>query len=219
MKFKELKLKTNDLEKVKNFYGQQLNLGIVTETNEAVTIQVGQTTLTFELSDIPNPIYHYAINVPENQFAEACNWLRQRVDTLLYENSDEVDFQHWNAHAIYFYDSVGNIGELIARHDSDNATDEPFSVESLLEISEIGLPTKDVIALTNVISQHMEIVPYKSGGTNFQPLGDESGLFICVISDRLWFPTAVKANIFPIEIILKSEQKIDFEFETYKFKS
>lgn len=219
MKFDEIILQTDNLQAIQQFYTTVLQLKLVKTTENSVSINIGTTTLTFRLSTTQHPTYHYAINIPENQFGEAVEWLRQRTDTILYENSDKVDFPNWNAHAVYFYDSVGNIGELIARHDLTNATNEPFTADSLLNISEIGLPTSNVRKLTKALKEAIGIDTYVSGGENFEPLGNENGLFICVVLDRQWFPTKVKSHDFPVEVILKSDQKIDFKFENYRVRS
>ena len=219
MKFDEIILQTDSLQAIQDFYTNVLQLKLIKATTNSVSINVGTTTLTFKLSTIQNPTYHYAINIPENQYDTACEWLRQRTSTILYKNSDKVDFPNWNANAVYFYDSVGNIGELIARHDLDNATDEPFTSDSLLNISEIGLPTRDVPKLTKALKAAIKIDTYVSGGQNFEPLGDENGLFICVVLDRDWFPTKVKSMDFPVEVVLKSDKEIEFKFENYQISS
>ncbi|MFK7950488.1 MAG: VOC family protein [Saprospiraceae bacterium] len=219
MKFDEIILQTDDIQTVQDFYTNILSLKLLKATENFVSINVGTTTLTFKLSITTNPTYHYAINIPKNQFEVACEWLRQRTDTIIYKNSDKVDFPNWNAHAIYFYDSVGNIGELIARHDLDNTTDKPFTAESLLNVSEIGLPTSNVPKLAKALKTAIEIDTYVSGGENFEPLGDENGLFICVVLDRNWFPTKIKSVDYPVEVVLKSDKKIDFTFENYRVRS
>lgn len=219
MKFDEIILQTDNLQAVQDFYTKTLQLKLVKITDKSLSINVGTTTLTFKLSTTPKPTYHYAINIPENQFDNAVNWLRQRTKTILYDNSDKVDFPNWNAHAVYFYDSVGNIGELIARHDLDNATDKPFAAESLLNISEIGLPTSDVSTLAKALKEAIGIKTYVSGSETFEPLGDENGLFICVVLDRDWFPTKVKSVDFPVEVVLKLDKKIDVTIENYRIRS
>ncbi len=219
MKFQEIRLITSDLERIIAFYEKVLNLKITHHSEDAVSFQIGKTILSFRLSMIPNAVYHYAINIPENQFEAACNWLRDRVSTILYEGSDVINFQNWNAQSIYFYDSVGNIGELIARHHLKNETDVPFCENSLLEISEIGLPTANILELKALLNQYLGIDTYVSGDATFQPLGDENGLFIVVVLNRVWFMTDIQATYFPIEIVLKTEQKINFEAGGYRFLS
>lgn len=219
MEFLDIRLHTNDLETIKSFYHFQLDLPILTETETSIRFKIGTTSLTFEKSTLEKPVYHYAINIPENQFSAACEWLRKRVKTIFYEASDVVDFPNWNAHAVYFYDSAGNIGELIARHDLTNATAMPFSEKSLLNISEIGLPTANVPALTTLLNEKLGLETYVSGGETFNPLGTEKALFICVGLGRDWFPTAVKSNNFPVTTTLKSKKIIDFKYDNYRFKN
>ena len=36
--------------------------------------------------------------------------------------ADVVDYSHWNAHSIFFFDPAGNVVEYIARHDLKTAT-------------------------------------------------------------------------------------------------
>lgn len=219
MNFLDIRLKTNDLEKIKLFYHNQFNLPITKESEAEISFQIGTTALTFEKSNLQNPVYHYAINIPKNQFAAACDWLRKRVETIVHEGSDLVDFPNWNAEAIYFYDAAGNIGELIARHNLPNDSEIPFSEKSLLNISEIGLPTENVVELSTLLNQKLSLETYVSGGETFNPLGTENGLFICVALNRVWFPTAVEAINFPVKAILKSENKVKFEYGNYRFES
>jgi len=219
MKFRQIKLKTNNLNSIQDFYQNILELPIIAQSDQIIAFEIGKTNLIFELSQIPNPTYHYAIDIPENQFKAACDWLRKRVKTIEYENSDVVDFKNWNAHSIYFYDSVGNIGELIARHDLNNATDEIFTTKSLLAISEIGLPTKNVAAFKALLNQYFGINTYVSSSEKFEPLGDENGLFICVALDRKWFPTEIISKAFPIGIVLDFDKKVDFKYDVYRVRS
>jgi catechol-2,3-dioxygenase len=219
MKFRQIKLYTNSLNSVQDFYHKALELPIIEQSEKVIIFKIGSTDLVFQLSPIPNPTYHYAINIPENQFELACKWLQKRVKTIQHQGTDVVNFKNWSAHSIYFYDSVGNIGELIARHNLDNATNENFTTKSLLEISEIGLPTTDILVFKTLLNQYFDVKTYISGGENFTPLGDENGLFICVTLDRNWFPTEVKSKAFPAEIILDLAEKIDFEYEVYRVRS
>jgi catechol-2,3-dioxygenase len=219
MNLRHIKLQTNDLSSVQDFYSHILELPIIYESKTEIIFKIGATNLAFEFSDILNPIYHYAINIPQNQFKLACKWLRERVETIRYEGSDIINFKNWNAHAIYFYDSVGNIVELIARHNLDNISDEIFTVKSLLKISEIGLPTANVPKFKALLNEHLMLQTFVSGGEKFDPLGTENGLFICVILDRKWFPTEVISKAFPVEVILDIDKEIDFEYEVYRIRS
>lgn len=69
-----------------------------------------------------------------------------------------------------------------------------------------------------MLKLHFGIKTYISGSPTFEPLGDENGLFICVALDRNWFPTTIKSQAFPAEIILDFDKKVDFEYENYRVK-
>ncbi|WP_260321042.1 hypothetical protein [Peribacillus simplex] len=49
---------------------------------------------------------------------------------------EESNFAHLPAHAFYFYDPSGNIVEFISRYEIAKDSIEPFSVKSILNISE-----------------------------------------------------------------------------------
>ena len=112
----------------------------------------------------------------------------------------------------------GNIVELIARHDQDNASTKLFNTDSILNISEIGLPTNNVIALGSVLKKHYNLKPYKSASAKFAPIGTNTTLFICVPVGRNWFPTNIPAQNHPVEVDLGIGKDISFEGGLYHFK-
>lgn len=222
MKIKTLVLVTNNLESVINFYNKILGFPIQNVSKKMVSFQIGESILTFELNnDVENPIYHYAFNIPSNQLEAAKKWLSKKVTLIKDENgNDTIDFSHWNAHTLFFYDSVGNIGELIARHDLDNHSETEFSIESIYSISEIGLPVTDVLDFETQVQKHFDIPNYKKGSEQFAALGNENGLFVCVPIGRAWFPTMhLKAAAFPVVVELEGKLDISFEYENYKISS
>lgn len=216
MKFKQITLLANELPKVKAFYSDTFGLPIIEQTNQKISFQVGESTLTFKLTtEYHHPIYHYAFNIPENQFDAARQWLLKRIKPIVFGGKDTFDFVNWNAHSIYYFDSVGNIGELIARHDLPNAAQTPFSALSITRISEIGLPVSDVTKLKAALQCRLPISTYVAGSDKFDPLGSPVGLLICVPLQRNWYPTNVKSDLFPIEIILENATHQTLVFETY----
>lgn len=101
----------------------------------------------------------YALGVPGHRFAEAAHWLENRVPLLADQNGRvEFFFEQWNAHAIYFRDADGNIGELIARHNLETNSEEPFGARSLLGVSEIGWVfdhTKNAAIRRNYVEKYL----------------------------------------------------------------
>ena len=222
MKIKSLVLATNDLVKVTDFYGDVLGFPILKQSEMAVTFQIGTSKLTFEKTSTDvAPTYHYAFNISENLFKEAKEWLKARVDLVTdYEGNEIVDFPNWNAHAIYFMDSVGNIGELIARHDLDHTSSPSFSSKDILSISEVGLPVVDVLDFKEKVSEVFDLPIYKTASAKFSPLGDEEGLFICVPLERIWFPTkALKSALFPIQVTIYASKTGRLIYGDYEIES
>ncbi len=219
MKIKTLVLATNNLNAVTHFYNKTLGFHIQNRSENLVSFQIGESILTFELNnEVEHPTYHYALNIPANQIEAAKQWLSKRVTLIKDEKgNDTIDLSHWNAHALYFYDSVGNIGELIARHDLDNHAETDFSMESIYAVSEIGLPVADVLGFKTVVQNHFDTPNYKSASAKFAALGDENGLFICVPLDRVWFPTVhLKAASFPVLVEIEGNRTASLEYENYK---
>ena len=198
MKIKSLKLWATDLDTLAAFYRDTLGL-IVSARAGRFEAYVGYTRLAFHQAEADENqakyrAYHFAINIPENQFAEGKAWLAQRVPLIQdRDNTSTFDFLSWNAHACYCYDPAGNILELIARHSLDCAAAQPFSARSLLGVSEIGLITDDVRGSANQLCQKFGLGVYDGAGSEaFAAVGDEHGLFIVVKRGREWFPDTGK---------------------------
>ena len=117
------------------------------------------------------------------------------------DGTDEVDWRGWNAHAVYFQDAAGNIGELIARHNLPGR-DAPFGVQGWQRISEIGLAVDDVAQAAH----SLDMPVFEPGdGENFTALGDDLGLLIIVKQGRAWFPTAdCYAQPDPVDVVVNS---------------
>ena len=95
---------------------------------------------------------------------------------------------------MYFYDKDHNIVELIARKNLKNESDSAFDQNSFLEISEIGIPVKDIKPVFNRLNTTCGLDVFDGNFERFCAIGDDSGLFICVnklVKD--WFPTNDKA--------------------------
>jgi catechol-2,3-dioxygenase len=194
MKIKSLKLWTPQLDALAAFYRDTLGL-IISARQNRFEAYVGYTRLAFQQGDAAESSpYHFAFNIPENQFDEGKAWLAQRVPLIHDRNgADTFDFLDWNAHACYCFDPAGNILELIARHSLDSATTEPFSPRSLLGVSEMGLVTDDVRGSVNQLCQKFGLGVYDGAGSEaFAAVGDEQGLFIAVKRGREWYPDTGK---------------------------
>src|SRR5438067_3420051 len=121
MFIKELHILTDNPEESSAFYANGLGLPVLHETDNSVTLSLKHSTLTFHHSEVKNPKYHFAINIPRNKINEALNWVSHIIHPVIIENGSAVaDFRNWHAEAFYFFDNNGNILELIARRDLKN---------------------------------------------------------------------------------------------------
>lgn len=189
-----LRLQSNQLHAQRDFYTQILGLQVVDSSSTHFSLQTGRTRISFEsLTEPLAGLYHFAFNIPEGQFEEAKAWIQTRVDLLSAAEAPmetTFDFVSWNAHALYFCDAEGNILEFIARHNLHHDTNLPFSSDSLLSVSEIGLATPSVIGTVDDIARTTGIRAWRGAGSEtFTAVGDEEGLFIVVEEGRSWRPT------------------------------
>jgi len=204
MNILKLKLLAVDLQAQNNFYSNVLELP--TElTSSGLLIKAGTTEFLF--TEAPSGFdgaYHFAFNIPENQYYAAKEWILSRVP-LLRDQSGKEDFESktWNSDSIYFLDAAGNVLEFIARHNLQNSANGEFDSKQILNVSEIGLPSEDVVALANELGTRLNLSVFKqTPNESFTPVGDDNGLFILPIKDRIWMPdSGVPARMLPVTVM------------------
>jgi hypothetical protein len=113
---------------------------------------------------------------------------------------------------------------LIARHELNNASDAVFSVESLLCVSEIGLPVPNSLEFAGWAEESFGISSYRAGEASFVPLGDANGLLIAVALGREWFPQTgmlAAAHSTQLEMVgeMCSVQFLDLPYEYIALRS
>lgn len=211
MEIKLLKLQTDKLEEMKEFYTKSLGFFLCGKSPNHIQIQVGTSILEFNNENVIGepPYYHFAFNVPSNQFREAKGWLKEKTTLLLEGGEDEADFSFLPAHACYFEDPSGNIVELIARYNENPVRETPFSVNNILNISEIGLVVKDASSVgeqlkeINIFERDNE--PITNTTLSFMR-EKKNGVFIILTSTgRRWLFSEKKSKIFPMEITLDQQ--------------
>lgn len=204
MKINRLTLYTSALASLKIFYGEVLSLKILSAEGDIIVFKAGETELVFkETSGDTAPFYHFAFNIPSNKLNEAIEWMKGRAELLQTSDNNYIaDFENWNAKSIYFIDPAGNIVELIARFDLKNDTEEKFDSSQILNVSEIGIVTHDVLAFREkLINEYNTFDFTKSVNSKaFSVIGDDNGLFIVVPEKRNWYPTQMPSQKFPFEI-------------------
>lgn len=209
MQIKELKIYTVKLEAQKVFYRDILGLVVLKNSTNWISFRVGRSVLKIEQRENATP-YHFAINIPANQEIEALKWLKAKVDIVKDGDNEIQDFDFWNAKAIYFYDADNNIVEFIARKNLNNASELPFNQNSLLEISEIGMPTLDIEEKFKVLNEGLGLEVFSGSFERFCAIGGETGLFICINRrEKDWYPKNDKA--------LPSDFSVRYEANSMKY--
>ena len=203
MKITTLELPTKDLQAQRDFYANVLELP-VNVSSDRLEVTVGKTLLVFTQASADfNGAYHFAFNIPENQFHTSKAWLARRA-LILHDENGKEDFesQDWNSHSLYFKDAAGNILEFIARHNLKNAVDGEFDGSQILNVSEIGLPSEDVIRWAHELCTKLKLSVFKQeASATFTPVGDDNGLFILPVKDRIWMPdSGVPAKLLPVKV-------------------
>jgi len=205
----ELELLSDNLAATEVFYHKVFGISpYFKEDNALMFFKIGGTELIFKKSENVKPVYHFAIDVPNNRFEEAHTYFRSKTRLLdINEISDIADFVNWNAKSFYFLDNNGNIVEIITRYDNREYDDAHFSPSSYLTISEIGLVTSNVPLLSQTLYQQFGIPVYnKQPATEaFTVCGNDRGLFIIVANGREWYPTKIRAQHFATRILYLSQ--------------
>lgn len=203
MHIKTLELFTADLQAQQDFYTNILELP-ASRNGSSLLVQAGTTEIIFTQAPADFAgAYHFAFNIPSNQYKAAKNWITARIP-LLKDKSGREDFHSttWNSDSVYFLDAAGNVLEFIARYTLNNPTEGDFDASNILHVSEIGLPSENVIAFANELCSKLGVSVYKQEpNATFTPVGDENGLFILPVKDRIWMPdSGVPAKMLPVKV-------------------
>ncbi len=198
-----LELLSKDLHAQRDFYAGILGLPAVLES-ATLEVQAGRTILRFRQSSPEfDGAYHFAFNIPENQYQAAKQWITSRI-SLLRDESGREDFESksWNSVSLYLLDAAGNVLEFIARHNLRNAVEGEFDSSQILNVSEIGLPSEDVLTLADQLCTRLGLPVFKQEPNEiFTPVGDEDGLLIIPVKDRIWMPdSGVPARLLPVKV-------------------
>ena len=197
MQILSVELLTKDLDNTVAFYKDVMGFELQNQSASTVTFKAGATQLKFKLSDVIDPVYHFAFNIPCNQLESAYNWIADRIPIMdVTPGSKIADFVNWNARSFYFYDNNRNILELIARFDLQNESSVEFCTESILCMSEIGIATDDVKQKSDELIEKNKLPVFAKQPRleNFTALGDHHGLLIISSANRHWYPTEKRAQ-------------------------
>ncbi|MBD2752536.1 VOC family protein [Spirosoma validum] len=207
MKLLTIELETADPVGTRKFYTQQLDLPIVAESAESLTVQVGWTQLTFR--SVPGPVapYHFAINVPSGMLELCMHWFSLNYMDTQSPGQTIAEFPDWKARSAYFLDNNGNILEFIARRDLPYI-DANLTVGDLFQcISELGIVTPCVVKTSYQLSKHFGVKRFSKSKPmhDFAALGDDNGLFIVSKENRTWLFTNTPAVVNNYRVTFESE--------------
>lgn len=185
---------TAQMEKMEEFYCSTLGFRRIGRTVGSFTLACGSTELEFRKGHGGKPLTHFAFNVPQNQIRSCLEFAHKRVDVIpawgdlrdpAYPK-EIVHFRHWNAHSIFFFDPALNVVEFIARHGLDFDSKTKFEIGDVQCVSEIGLPTKDPVAMAKRIQADLGVKAYPTGTSPQFAMGEENGLLLCLREGQEW---------------------------------
>lgn len=210
--FKKVTLYTNKLNEMKGFYEYQLGFRIIEEDESSFMLAIGESQLIFRQTLRP-AFYHFAFNIPGNQFSLAKGWANSKVELNRQEGMDEIYYANFDADAFYFEDPAGNIVEFLGRRNTDRMGN--FTVDSLLNISEVSITTPHVAEVGKRI-EDMEIPVrgYKGidpNSLNF--LGRGAAFILLTPPKRTWYFSKRKSEVHPLSIELMDGRQIDIDEE------
>lgn len=195
-------------EEIKKFWISQM--GCVPTNIDSSSFKIGETTVTFKKSS--GAFYHYAINIPENQIENAYKWLIENTDLKIISSAEtSADIIHkpkFNAHSVYFIDPMGNLVELIARHDLKNSAEGDFNPKNmLLKISDVTIITRSLKSSTELLRSSLALTELPGTTNALKPIGGKNGIITLMVPYKPYPPTddiiAPAFNFGKLELVIK----------------
>ena len=138
--FKAVTLSTNQLNELKSFYQNILEMPLIKDGADSFTLRIGSSTLTFKASRLP--AYHFAFNIPGTHIGKTEKMVTTGGGIMNGEDgNDEIYYKSFNTWH-YLDDPAGNVVEFIGRRTKVGVGN--FTPDSLLNISEMSITTPDV---------------------------------------------------------------------------
>ena len=199
------------LEEVQEFYLHTLGFQLLHSNEVSFSIQVGESELEFRKNNSnTKPFYHFAFNIPSNQFSEAKEWVKNKVVLNIEDGEDEVYFSRSNAYSFYFMDPAGNIVEFISRHTISPESNEPFSAHSILNVSEMSMTTDQVLKVGNQLIDHgISVRDGEALSDGFHFMGENGVYLLLGPSGRQWFFSDLDAEVHPLMIEVDNGKQIE----------
>lgn len=199
MKIIRIVLETLDIQRMREFYIDVLEMPLVKTRENMFTVRAGNTHITFQKSTSEKaPLYHFALRTNLEFYEYMLNNLVKNNVHLLPNSEGQVS-GYWKGKQVYFNDPDGNIVEILERKFTSDQ-----GVSGWHDICEIGMPTRNMENMNTFLS----IIPNRNDteSETFRFYGDEIGNFVLVIEGRNWYPTERPASIHPLTIEIEGDQ-------------
>lgn len=199
MKIIRIVLETVDIQRMREFYIDVLEMPIVRTKEDMFTVSAGSTHITFQKSTTEKaPLYHFALRTNLAFYDYMLNKLVKN-NVLLLPNSDGQVSGYWKGKQVYFNDPDGNIVEILERKIAKGE-----NVVGWQDVCEVGMPTQHIDDMNEFL---LPIKNVNSSDSNtFRFYGDEFGTFVLVREGRNWYPTSRPATIHPLVIEVEGDQ-------------
>jgi catechol 2,3-dioxygenase-like lactoylglutathione lyase family enzyme len=207
-----------------HFWTEELGLDFEQNSSGSFRVQLGTSRLVFNPSPtFIVPRYHFAINIPSNQIENALEWLINKDGKFpdgpknpvkIWTNSESgaqiTRRDLFNAHSIYFSDPAGNVIELVARHDLNNAQPGPFTKSMFLNISEVSIVTRDIRKAAPLLESIFGVSEIEGSTNSYKPIGGLNGFFVLIVPGRPLGPNPdVQAFPYQMEITVKHTEILE----------
>lgn len=184
-----------------------MDFEIIATEDTQFTIKIGRSELTF-IETTEDASYHYAINIPGNQFTIMKEWLQQRYQLSKNGGVNQVYNPNFDADSMFIEDPAGNLIELIGRRNRDFLGS--FTREAFYDISEVTIVSQYVV---DIGEQLQDInLPLQSGieanpkAINY--LGKDDTFIVLVKNKRKINFREQKLTTHPLEIILDNDKHL-----------
>ena len=230
---KELIINGNETElfQIRNFWENTIGCEVVDQPSGRFSIKIGTSLLTYKpnFTSLARPQYHFSILIPSNQIENCLAWLKNGGkkkdgdEIQLWRggvtNAEIIQSPLYNSSSVYFADYGGNIIELVARRNLDNAEEGEFSSEMFKEINSVSMVTKEVRIAQDSITKKLGYQPVDRTTSGYKVLGNANGLINLVVQSRIFPPTNTElAYPHEMELVVQNPDSIVVSLPGYFVK-
>ena len=191
-------LETGNIEKMKQFYTEILEMPILRAKESFFTVRAGNTHITFQQSSTDEAnLYHFALRTNLSFYEYMFRKMKDGNVNFLPDSEGNLS-RYWKGKQVYFNDPDGNIVEILEREIPDDEVTPGW-----VDVCEIGIPSASVEDMSEFLTP-INNVNHEESDT-FRFYGDELGTFVLVKEGRNWYPTDRPATIHPIVVEVEGD--------------